>query len=137
MEKGRYKTRQREDLLEYLQTVPGEHVTVNDICRHFSASGKSIGTTTVYRQLEKMVDEGLIKKYVLDANSPACFEYIDPQANCHESSCFHLKCTKCGKLFHLHCTELISTEQHMLENHRFLLDTKRTVFYGLCEKCQK
>ncbi len=136
LEKTHYKTKQNEELISYLQSVPGEHVTVNDVCRHFCDCGKNIGTTTVYRRLEQLVSEGAVKKYVLDANSPACFEYINPEETCG-NNCFHLKCTKCGKLIHLHCDELLSTEQHIFEHHGFLIDTARTVFYGLCENCRE
>lgn len=137
MKKGQYKTRQREELLEYLQSVSGKHVTVNDIWKYFNANGITIGITTIYRHLEKMVDEGLVKKYLIDANTPACFEYVDSESCCQKPICFHFKCTKCGKLSHVHCDELIYTEKHILEHHKFLVDTQRTVFFGLCEECQE
>lgn len=135
MEKTQYKTKQKEELLEYLKTVPGEHVTVNDVCLYFSRTGRNIGTTTVYRQLEKMVDEGIVNKYVLDPNTPACFEYINREEHCHEHRCYHCKCVKCGKLLHLHCDEIESTEDHIREHHGFRIDPQRTVFYGLCSEC--
>lgn len=136
MEKGQYKTRQREEIIAYLCSVPGQHITVNDVCRYFEKSGKKIGTTTVYRHLEKLVDEGCVKKYVLELGTPACFEYIDPENNCQKPNCFHLKCTGCGKLIHLHCDELEATEHHIFEHHNFKIDPQRTVLYGLCEECQ-
>ena len=55
--KGQYNTNQRKELQSYLETIAGEHTTVAEICGHFSALGKSIGTSTVYRQLERMVDK--------------------------------------------------------------------------------
>ena len=58
--KGQYNTNQRKELQSYLETIAGEHTTVAEICGHFSALGKSIGTSTVYRQLERMVDEHLL-----------------------------------------------------------------------------
>lgn len=137
MEKGQYKTKHREELLEYLKTVPGKHVTVNDICFYLKKEGKDIGTTTVYRQLEKLVDEGVVNKYLLDANTPACFEYIDAGKHCHEHKCFHCKCIKCGKLIHLHCDELEAIGSHIFEEHSFKVDTQRTVLYGVCEECNQ
>lgn len=136
MEKAQYKTKQREELLEYLKSVSGSHITVSDICEHFSSHNKKIGMTTVYRQLEKMVSEGLVKKYLLDTNSSACFEYIDVEKSCHEVACYHLICIKCGKLFHLHCDELADTESHISKHHGFQIDMNRTIFYGQCEDCQ-
>ena len=132
--RNQYNTRQRSRLLEYMQTVPGEHFTAKDVCDYFQACGTPIGVATVYRQLERMVEEGLVNKYIIDANSPACFEYVDRQATCGEEG-FHCKCEKCGKLIHLHCEELVQIRSHLKEEHHFTLDPLRTVFYGLCEDC--
>ena len=132
--RNQYNTRQRNKLLEYMQTVPGEHFTAKDVCGYFQTCGTPIGVATVYRQLERMVEEGLVNKYIIDANSPACFEYVDRQATCGEE-CFHCKCEKCGKLIHLHCEELVQIRSHLKEEHHFTLDPLRTVFYGLCEEC--
>ncbi len=136
-EQIRYKTKQREQLLDYLKTVPGKHITVGEICGFLRDNGAVISTTTVYRQLEKMVSEGIVNKYIIDANSPACFEYIEKEINCHERECFHCKCEKCGKLIHLHCDEISNVERHILEEHGFRIDSLRTVFYGICEECQR
>ena len=136
MSKGRYNTKQRDELLSYLQSVAGEHITVNDICNHFLENGSKVGTTTIYRHLEKMVDEGIVKKYTLDSSSAACFEYIDQYCECKENDCTHLKCTKCGRLIHLHCDDLKATQKHIFEEHSFKIDLTRTVLYGLCEDCQ-
>ena len=53
--KPKYKTKQREILLEHLKTIPGEHFTAGDICEYFKMQGSPIGQSTVYRQLEELV----------------------------------------------------------------------------------
>ena len=133
--RNQYNTRQRSRLLEYMQTVPGEHFTAKDVCDYFQACGTPIGVATVYRQLERMVEEGLVNKYIIDANSPACFEYVGEDMHVEAETCFHCKCEKCGKLIHLHCDELAEIQSHLYKEHRFKLDLMRTVFYGLCEQC--
>ncbi len=133
--RSKYKTKQRELLLRYLETVPGIHVTAGDVCDYLKSQGASIGQATVYRQLEKLVDEGVIQKYVIDGNSAACFEYVEPDSHADAKICFHCKCEKCGKLIHLHCDELDAIQAHLIAEHHFKLDPIRTVFYGLCEQC--
>lgn len=135
---SQYKTKQREALLSYLMTVPGEHVTAADICTHFREQGASIGTATVYRHLESLVDEGLVSKYIIDGASPACFEYLGAEhANGRGELCFHCKCEKCGKLIHLHCGELAGIGTHLAAHHGFVVNPMRTVFYGLCGDCRE
>ena len=136
-ERSTYKTKQRARLLEYLRTVQGTHITANDVCNHFKNQDSSIGQSTIYRQLEKLVDEGLLKKYIVDSNSPACFEYVEADSHVGESVCFHCKCEKCGALIHLHCDMLEEIEGHLSEEHDFKINTARTVFYGLCSNCSK
>ena len=133
--RSKYKTKQREILLDYLESVPGVHITASDVCEYFKSQGANIGQSTVYRQLESLVDEGIINKYIIDGNSPACFEYVG--TNSHEDAdiCFHCKCEKCGKLIHLRCDELEEIQVHLYEEHRFKMNPMRTVFYGLCEQC--
>lgn len=133
--RSRYKTKQREQLLEYLETVPGIHVTAGDVYQHFKAAGDPIGQSTVYRQLENLVDEGIINKYIIDGSSPACFEYEEPENHTDAEPFFHCKCEKCGKLIHLHCDALKDMQVHLYKEHRFQVDPMRTVFYGLCEEC--
>ena len=135
--KASYQTKQMAQLLSYLRTVEGTHVTVADVCLHFKEQGITIGTTTVYRNLEKMVEQGLVAKYNVDGTSSACFEYLGAEEHCHKTSCFHCKCEKCGKLIHLHCEDVVKLEQHLMESHGFQMDPCRTVFYGICEECRK
>ena len=75
-EKAQYRTRQITELENYLCSMKGKHVTVSDICKYFKSQGSSIGITTVYRQLDRMVEQGLVAKYVVDGTSSACFEYL-------------------------------------------------------------
>lgn len=135
--KSQYNTRQLGELMDYLESVKGVHVTVGDICAHFRSIGKNIGTATVYRHLERMVDDGLIEKYTFDNSGSACFEYVGSGGHCESGSCFHCKCKKCGRLIHLDCDELAEIQRHLLDRHGFELDSYRTVFYGICEECKE
>ena len=134
--KKSYSTRHQEELLNYMKSTAGTHITAGDICMHMRAEGKNIGTATVYRQLEKMVDEGIVNKYIIDEGSSACYEYVDDMK--HKSgNCYHLKCESCGKLIHLGCEEISSLNEHIMEEHGFRVNPRRTVFYGICEDCLK
>lgn len=133
--KKSYSTKHQEELLEYMKSTSGKHVTAGDICMHLRSEGRNIGTATVYRQLEKMVDDGVVNKYIIDEGSSACYEYV---AHGHkEGNCYHLKCEACGKLIHLGCEEIKALNEHIKEHHGFTINPRRTVFYGICEDCAK
>ena len=137
MAKAPYKTKQMTELLTYLKSVQGSHITVSDISSYFQKKGIAVGTTTIYRHLEKMVQEGVVAKYVVDGTTSACFEYTGEQDREEKTACYHCKCEKCGKLIHLQCNEVEILKQHMMEHHSFDMDPLRTVFYGICSECRK
>lgn len=126
-----YRTAQRNRILEYLMENSDRHITVEDCTVALRQSGKTVGQTTVYRFMEKLVEEGRVRKFTSDGIA-ACFQYIDSTA-CH--SHFHLKCLTCGKLIHLSCSYLEQLEQHVRHEHDFTIHSGRTIFYGVCHDC--
>ena len=134
-DKQQYNTKRRAELLDYLRSMQGRHVTVSDIRAYFTAQGKTIGTATIYRQLENMLDQGLVNRYTLDETSAACYEYVGGGEHCQPTVCFHCKCVSCGALIHLRCEELEKVQGHLAAEHGFRLDLPRTVLYGLCRQC--
>ena len=92
MAKARYKTKQMTELHTFLQSVQGQHVTVQEIREYFKDREIAVGTTTIYRQLEKMVKEGLVEKYVVEGTNSACFEYIGESKTSDYESCYYCKC---------------------------------------------
>ena len=134
--KVKYKTKQREQILSFLRTIDNTHFTAADACSYFKEHEIPVGTTTVYRQLEQLVQEGSVKKYIIDESSSACFEYVG-EAGDADPSCYHLKCERCGTLIHLECEEITEFEKHITRHHGFRIDPVRTVFYGLCAQCQQ
>ena len=133
--KGAYRTRQQDELLEYLRETPGMHHTAAQIRDHFASREQSIGTATIYRQLERFVADGTVRKYLLGAGDSACYEYVPQSESC--ALHFHCKCEKCGRLIHLNCDELRQVREHLLERHGFSWNSGKSVFYGLCDQCRK
>lgn len=131
--KNKYKTKQKDELIEFFESHSGQHATASDVCDYFKEKNVAIGKATIYRQLDQLVQERVISKYYIDTNTPACFEYVGETSN--EKVCFHCKCEKCGKLIHLHCDEMVEIQHHLFKDHHFVLDANRTVLYGLCETC--
>lgn len=130
-----YKTRQRSAVVAVLEGADGAHMTAKQVHEELVRKGSSIGAATVYRQLERMVDEGLARRYNLGPGEAACYEYTagDP---CAREHCFHCVCTVCGKLYHVECDYLGDIADHLAQKHGFAVDPQRTVFYGVCKECQ-
>lgn len=85
----------------------------------------------------KLEAQGLVRRYSLDDRGSACWQYT---GGAEESECgahFHLKCLRCGELYHLDCDHLQEIADHVRKDHGFAIDPSRTVFYGVCEACMK
>ncbi|MCM1054673.1 MAG: transcriptional repressor [Bacteroides sp.] len=132
-EQKSYKTRQRSRVLECLVRNSDRHMTAEEIFEELKTTNTEIGKSTVYRTLEKLIEEGKARKYFSDEGKSACYQYIDENGSC--ASHFHLKCTRCGRLIHLKCDYLTDVEKHVYERHRFTVDNTKTVLYGVCEDC--
>lgn len=135
MKNSGYKTRQKENVLDFLIRCKDRHVNVREIEIFLAGEGTPVGTATIYRRLDELVAQGLVRRYILDGKTGACYQYIENNNVCHEH--FHLKCNKCGRLIHIDCNFLSGINEHILEHHGFCVDPSQTVFYGICEDCRK
>lgn len=130
--KSEYKTRQRVAILDFLKENSGAHLTASDISNHLTEQNIHIGIATIYRTLDKLCKEGVLRKFVIDERSGACYQYAE-NAECIEH--FHLKCMKCGALIHMSCDFLKKMEEHILGEHGFTVSSGKTVIYGVCSEC--
>lgn len=131
--RGKYNTKQREKILEYLKNRKDTNTTAEDILMHFSSTADPIGKATVYRYLNNLVDENIIKKYMLEERNCSFYQYIDGK-HCNEH--YHLKCEKCDQIIHLECEKIEEIQNHIFKEHNFQLDKNKTILYGICNKCQ-
>lgn len=131
-----YNTKQKSVILDFLKKNKGKHFTIDEIVSSLTEKGVSIGKTTVYRYMEKLTDDLCVRKYEISKNDSACYEYVGDSKNNLCSSHYHLKCIKCSKLFHINCHILNTIDEHILNEHNFVVDNTKTVFYGLCQNCK-
>lgn len=127
-----YKTKQKTLILDYLRNVD-EHVTAEDVVNHFRNNGNPLGKATVYRYLEKLVEQNVVLKYNFASGQSACYQYIGEKEAEHH---YHLICVKCGNLIHEKCGYMDEVAKHLSQNHDFALDPLKTVLYGECKNCR-
>ncbi|MDR2493466.1 MAG: transcriptional repressor [Coriobacteriales bacterium] len=127
-----YVTRQGEEVAAYLRSRAGEHVSAAEVAQHFAACKPPVSRTTVYRQLDRLVREGAVRKYVTNAAPGSCFQYADDGCSADHG---HLKCEQCGALTHMTRDALQEVAADILAQYHFSVDMNRTVFYGTCRSC--
>ena len=93
---GGYKTRQRERILRLLTENAGRHLSVDEVVDHLRGQGEPVGKSTVYRYLDRLVEQGLVRRYFVEERTGACYQYAGGEERCREH--FHQKCIGCGML---------------------------------------
>jgi Fur family ferric uptake transcriptional regulator len=116
-----------------MASLKDRHVTAAQIAEHLGKNGFHVGLTTVYRHLDRLIASGKARKYFAGGLSGACYQYTGDGTNAPEH--FHLKCDTCGALVHLRCGMLNELPGHLYEEHAFLIDKNRVIFYGKCSGC--
>ena len=129
-----YNTRSKELILEYIKTNRERGVTAADISAYLSENKQQVNLATVYRNLERMTADGMIRKFKSEGDESCHFQYVEPEAKCHEH--LHLKCSKCGKIYHLECSFMNDILGHLSNHHHFSLDCGSSVLTGLCADCK-
>lgn len=128
-----YSTKQRQAILSCLEARRDEPVSAADLAAELRARGQPVGLATVYRQMEKLEEAGRVHR--VDTGEGAYFQYCRHPEDGGKQECLLLKCEACGRISHLDCTHLQPLYRHLLKEHRFRVDCRRTVFTGLCEAC--
>ena len=131
-----YQTRQKRMLLQYLESNCEHAFTVDElsVCMQNDLLTKSVpGKSTIYRMMPMLVNEGLVKRFVKGNSRQFLYQMVcGENCNCH----LHLKCSACGKLFHMEDQESKDILQRVLKKHRFAVDKESTVLFGFCENCK-
>lgn len=131
--KSKYNTKQREKILKYLKENRDSNITADEILKYFKTAGDNIGKSTVYRFLNDLTSQNIIRKYTIEGQNCSYYQFIEGK-NCEEH--YHLKCEKCNKIIHLDCNEFNRIQKHIYKEHSFKLDSIKTVLYGICKDCE-
>ncbi len=126
-----YKTEQREILVDFLRTHAEGQYTAAELTE--ALADAKIGQATVYRLVKRLVSEGVVRAFALGDDRRTYYQYIDGES-C--ASHLHLKCTVCGRLYHLGACVSEFLEKQILATHRFALDEQMTMLFGTCHKCR-
>lgn len=122
-----YRTKQKDLIREIIKKQNNEF-TIKDI---YEKVKDNTGLTTIYRMVDKMVDEHELNKYIGKDNI-TYYQYLE---KCEHDNHFYLKCDKCGSLAHIDCDCINDLSKHITKEHGFKLNKEQIIINGLCSKC--
>lgn len=128
-----YSTKQQQAVLRCLESRESEALSAQELAEELRREGFSVGLATIYRQLERLEEAGVVHK--VNTESGAFYLYCSHGEG--RRDCFLLKCQRCGRIRHLDCNHLKDLYEHLETAHHFRIDPRRTLFTGLCEECAR
>ncbi len=122
-----YNTKQKDKILEIIKNQKHEFL-IKDI---YEDLNEEVGLTTIYRFVDKLVDEGLMSKRIGD-NNLTYYQYLE---KCSHKNHFYLRCDVCGRLEHVDCDCIEDLEKHIFNNHKFSMSMENIIINGICKNC--
>lgn len=128
-------TKSYKYILKYVDSHKDMRFTANDIIKQATIDSCSFDQATVYRNLEKLVKNGVLLKFKATGEESNQYQVVEDTGHCHHH--LHLQCRKCGKIIHLDCGFMDTIEEHLSDEHGFSINCNDSVIIGLCNDCQK
>lgn len=122
-------TAQRLAIADVLLTSE-RHLSAEEVAQEVTARGRSVGTATVYRTIDTLLESGL----VVERDFGEGFRRFEPARDVphHE----HLVCTQCGRVEEFRDERLERMTTIVAESRGFARQRHRLVIHGVCKDCQ-
>jgi len=124
--RNQYDTKQRKLIIAFIRDNRDKNLSAEMIG---AALAGVVGQTTVYRCLHMLVKEKFLVKIDMPDQKSTYYRCTDNPKICQ------LMCVKCGSAIDLECSLVTELNRHIRQEHRFQVDSLKTVLYGCCEKC--
>jgi Fur family ferric uptake transcriptional regulator len=121
-------TRQRRIILEELRGNR-THPTASDVYELVRRRLPQISLGTVYRNLELLSEQGLVRKLEL-GNSQRRFDAVTENH-------YHLRCVQCGRIEDAPIEPVMTLENAVRGASNYEIIGHRLEFMGLCPACRK
>lgn len=120
-------TKQRGEILGALEQAPTP-VSAQDLFVTLRGEGSSVSLATVYRQLQRLSDEGVADRLVRDSGELA-FRL------CGTGHHHHLVCRDCGRTEEVRDCRLDRWSREIASEHGFAEVKHTAEFSGVCQRC--
>lgn len=123
-------TAQRDTVLDaFLRTR--DHVSVEELYKIIGRGRQKVGFATVYRTMKLITDCGLAREVVFD-DGVVRFEHSHKHEHHH-----HLICTRCRKVIEFTSDDMDRTEETILAEFGFRMESHQYKVYGICSDCSR
>lgn len=129
-----YHTKTSELISRFVQEKNESGFSAMELLSFLSERGESVNKTTVYRNLEKLVESGRLIKRKSAVSDGFIYQTAEEDGQCGEH--IHFQCEKCGAVIHLSDALTADYLKSVSENFGFKVDFSLSSLNGLCGKCR-
>ena len=126
-----YNTQQRKLLIDFLKSNSEKAFTIEEILENMQSD--QLSKSTAYRLMTKLVEDNLVHRSVKGTSRSFVYQYISDE-KCENH--LHMKCTDCGKVYHLDSGVTSIIQSNIKSNTSFEIDS-HTVLLGKCGECKE
>lgn len=123
-------TRQR-DMVARAVFAGGEHLSVVGIQRRLREQGLRVGTATVYRSLDVLLESGLVRAHDFGEGFKRFEALLSPGQH------GHLICSRCGRVTEFSTERFERLLPMVADEQGFQHQTHRVEIRGLCRVCRE
>ncbi len=120
-------SKQREIILDVLKQNL-IHPTAEEIYQLVIKKNPQISKSTVYRNINILVDLGIIQKISL-STGPDRYDYLYKKH-------YHAICDKCGEIYDFYYDFDIGQISNELHKEEIKMDVSKIEIHGICENCK-
>jgi Fur family ferric uptake transcriptional regulator len=124
----RFTTQQR-DMVQYIFSKHN-HFDADELIDEMKREGIRGSRATIYRNLKKFVDAGLLRKINLGSRTVYEHDYGYAQ---HE----HLYCEQCGSMIEFQDAQIEDLIRDVCEQHQFQFQGHSFIIRGVCGACNR
>jgi Fur family ferric uptake transcriptional regulator len=121
------RTRSQEKILRLLKTLH-RAISAQDLYLELRQTQQNMGLATVYRALEGLKLDGLVKVRTL-TNGESLYSPVQQDQH-------HLTCLNCGRSIPIAECPVHELEHQLQASHQFKVYYHTLEFFGLCADCQ-
>jgi len=121
-------TRERRVIVDHVLSVRG-HFDVDDLLARLRQGGHAVSRATLYRNLPRLVDSGLIHKVEM-AHGQARYELMLGRHH-HD----HMICLGCGTILEFESREVERIQEEVCRRKKFTMTGHSHQIRGYCERC--
>ena len=129
-----YNSRYKTWIRTFFSTHQNRRFNASAIQKVMKDAGFHINLVTVYRNLDRLVDEQVLSRQKTPEESENYYQYLNPELSCGQH--LHLICKKCGRIIHLNCDFMEIFRSHLAASHGFSIDCRESMLVGLCDQCR-